>query len=195
MRKSLSHRDRIFNQVVHSRRAMPLKISWTRKAMEAPEAARQGLRERLERLHEYFPEIKPEMRIGITRSCDGLAFMATDGTVKLMVDMHRSRGNSWKFPTYWTLGHELMHLAQFNSKGIPSGERACDVYALARLPPKLIDEPPTYLIVPPGIRKRWHENGRYAKLAHDLAIEAIIKRRAGLRRYASWWDDEFEKRA
>jgi hypothetical protein len=174
---------------------MRLKISWTRKAMEAPEEAREGLRERLERLHEYFPEIRPRMTIGITRSYDGLAFMANDGTVKLMVDMHRSRGNSWKFPTYWTLGHELMHLAQFNTKGIPSGERACDIYALSRLPPRLIDDPPTYLIVPPGIRKRWHDNGRYAKLAHDLAIEAIIKRRAGLRRYASWWDGEFERRA
>jgi len=195
VRENLSHRDRIFNQVAHSCRDMRLKISWTRKAMEAPEEARGGLRERLERLHEYFPEIRLEMRIGITRSYDGLAFMATDGTVKLMVDMHRSRGNSWKFPTYWTLGHELMHLAQFNSKGIPSGERACDVYALARLPPRLIDDPPTYLIVPPGIRKHWHDNGRYAKLAHELAIEAIIRRRAGLRRYASWWDDEFERRA
>jgi hypothetical protein len=174
---------------------MRLKISWTRKAMEAPDEAREGLSERLETLHEYFPEISLEMTIGITRSYDGLAFMANDGMVKLMVDMHRTRGGGWKFPTYWTLGHELMHLAQFNTKGIPSGERACDVYALARLPPRLIDDPPTYLIVPPGIRKRWHENGRYAKLAHELAIEAIIKRRAGLRRYASWWDDEFERRA
>ncbi len=171
-----------------------LKISWTRKAMGIPEDARRELTVRLEKLHAFFPEVRPKMTIGITRAFDGLAFMANDGRVKLMVDTHRARDGSWRFPTYWTLGHEMMHLAQFVTKGIPGGERACDIYALARLPPRLIDEPPTYLIVPPKVRRAWHDDGRYARLAHDLAVEALKKRGDGLRRYAAWWDEEFEGR-
>ena len=175
-------------------RGMSLEISWTRTAMSIPEDARRELKGRLEGLHTFFPEIKPTMTIGITRSLDGLAFMANDGSVKLMVDTHKAKDGSWRYPTYWTLGHEMMHLAQFVTKGIPGGERACDVYALARLPPRLIDDPPSYLIVPPKIRRMWHDDGKYARLAHDLAIEAIRRRGKGLRRYAAWWDGEFETR-
>ncbi len=173
---------------------MSFEISWTRTAMGIPEEARKGLRERLERLHAFFPEVRPKMTIGITRSFDGLAFMANDGRVKLMVDTHRARDGSWRFPTYWTLAHEMMHLTQFVTKGIPGGERACDVYALARLPPRLIDDPPTYLIVPPKARRLWHQDARYARLAHVLAREALSRREMGFRRYAAWWDSEFEER-
>jgi hypothetical protein len=95
-------------------------------------------------------------------------------------------------PTYYTVAHELMHLVQFNNSSIPGGERACDVYALSRLPPRFIDESPTYLVVPPGRRGRWtHED---AKMAHELASEAIRRRNAGLKRYAVWWESEFERR-
>jgi len=33
-----------------------------------------------------------------------------------------------------------------------------------------------------------------ARMAHDLAVEALELRRNGLRRYASWWEGEFERR-
>jgi len=169
-----------------------LNISWTRRAMATPAKARRGLTQRIERLRRYFPEMKPNMTVGITRAFDGLAFQALDGSAKLMVDMHRSRADSWKLPTYWTLAHELMHLAQFNSKGIPGGERACDIHALSRLPPRFIDDSPSYLVVPPRIRKTW--NKKHASLAHSLAIQALRKRRNGVRNYAVWWENEFEKR-
>ncbi len=168
-----------------------LKVSWTRKALNTSDRARSDLVARLEMLRKYFPESKPEMKIGITRAYDGLAFQSNAGDVKLMVDLHRWKNGLWKFPTYWTLAHEMMHLAQFNTKGIPSGERACDIYALARLPPKLIDDSPSYLVVPPAIRRRWSR--RYASLAHELALEALRRRSNGLRRYASWWEQEFER--
>lgn len=172
---------------------MPLEIAWTRRAIRLPLDVRDHLSAMLERLHPYFPEMKRTMKVGITRFFDGLVFQSNAGKVKLMVDVHRSRKHGWKYPTYWTLAHELMHLAQFNSHGIPSGERACDIYALSRLPPELIDDSPSYLVVPEEIRESWDE--RYAQLAHKLSLEAIKKRRSGLKNYAVWWEDEFERQS
>lgn len=171
---------------------MELEIAWSRKALELPPGVRRDLTARLERLHGYFREIRPRIRIGITRSYDGLAFQSDDGDVKLMLGVKRRRDGGWRLPTYYTVGHEFMHLVQFNSRDIPGGERACDVYALARLPPEYIDESPTYLVVPRGRRGRW--TARDARMAHELAEEALRRRKDGLRRYASWWEDEFERR-
>ena len=169
---------------------MLLDISWTRKAMTLKPALREEVDRRVRRLYPYFPEMKRKLTIGLTRSYDGLAFQSDDGTVKLMLDVRKARNGDYKAPTYWTIAHELMHLAQFNVKGIPSGERACDLYALARLPPKYIDDSPSYLVIPARIRDRW--NGDYASLAHNLAKKAIRKRETGVRNYISWWEGEFE---
>ena len=171
---------------------MPLTIEWTRTALALPESVRRELASRLDRLHPFFPEMKSRMKIGITRSYDGLAFQSDSGYVKLMLEVRRTRKRTWKYPTYWTLAHEFMHLAQFNSSGIPAGERACDIFALARLPPEFIDDSPSYLVVPRGLRTKWLPKD--ARMAHDLAVEALEMRRKGLRRYASWWEAEFERR-
>ncbi len=170
---------------------MTLDISWTRRANRLPPEVQAKLAVMLERLHPYFPEMKTSIKIGITRFFDGLVFQSDKGKVKLMVDVHRTRKHGWRYPTYWTLAHELMHLAQFNSSGIPSGERACDIYALSRSPPDLIDDSPSYLVVPEDIRKKW--NKKYAMLAHQLALDAIAQRESGLKNYAVWWEDEFER--
>jgi hypothetical protein len=172
---------------------MPLTIEWTRTALSIPEHVRDELAARLERLHPFFPEMKERMKIGITRSYDGLAFQSESGFVKLMLEVRKGRDGTWRYPTYWTLAHELMHLAQFNAHGIPGGERACDVFALARLPPEFIDDSPSYLVVPRGRRSSWLPED--AKMAHGLAVEALELRKKGLRRYASWWETEFEARA
>jgi len=170
---------------------MTLEVTWTRKAMRLPPEVRQELLDRLEELGEFFPEMKRKMRIGITRFYDGLVWQSDSGHVKLMVDVHRSKKGAWRYPTYWTIAHELMHLAQFNTDHIPSGERATDIYALARLPPRFIDESPSYLVVPDGPRDVWKVE--HAKLAHELAVKAVTLRKHGLRRYAVWWESEFEK--
>lgn len=170
---------------------MTLEISWTRRAIRLPPEVRTELARRLEQLTEYFPEMRKVMKIGITRFYDGLVFQSNRGHVKLMIDVHRSRKGGWKYPTYWTIAHELMHLAQFNSDGIPSGERATDIYALARLPPRYIDESPTYLVVSDGPREEWRPE--HARLAHELAAKAIALRERGLKNYAVWWESEFEK--
>ena len=171
---------------------MSLTITWTRKAMKLPQEVRDEISRRLERLHPFFSEMVPEMKVGVTRFYDGLAFMSDSGRVRLWVGVHKSRKDGWKYPTYWTLAHELMHLAQFNDDRIPGGERACDVFALARLPPELIDDSPSYLVITQDIRDDW--GPKHSRLAHDLAKEAIWLRKGGLRKYASWWEDEFERR-
>ncbi len=172
--------------------AVDLRITWTKPAKKLPPEVRKDLASMMEKLHRYFREIPPRMQIGISRAYDGLAFQSYDGSVKLMLGVKRMRGGKWRMPTYYTIAHELMHLVQFNSANIPGGERACDVYCLSRLPPKFIDESPTYLVVPRGRRTRWTATD--AKMAHDIASEALTKRSEGMRRYASWWESEFERR-
>lgn len=172
---------------------MALDIVWTRRAMRLPEEVREEVARRLRKVHRHFPEAPRRLKVGLTRFCDGLAYQSRDSLPKLMLDIRRTRQGSWRYPTYWTLGHELMHLAQFNSEGVPSGERATDMFALARLPPELIDEPPSYLVIRGKTRSRWGRD--LAALAHRLAKEAIIRRSAGaLRNYASWWEKEFNER-
>jgi len=172
---------------------MPLEISWTKRALRLPEEARLEIARRLEDLHEFFPEMSPKMKVGLTRLYDGLAFQSDSGKVKLMLDVRKARCGEWRYPTYWTIAHEFMHLAQFNSEGIPSGERACDIHALSRLPPRLIDDSPSYLVISKPLRKLWGED--MARVAHELARESLRRRADGLRNYASWWEDEFERRA
>lgn len=166
-------------------------ISWTRPASAIPEEVRGQVEGTLRALLRYYPEITGDIRIGRTRSLDGAAFQSEDGRIKLMLDIRRRRKGGWRLPTKWTLAHELMHLAQFNSEGIPAGERACDVHALARVPPRFIDDSPSYLVVPPSRRSMWTDAD--ARLAHFLGKRALEMRGGGLRRYAAWWEAEFER--
>ena len=171
---------------------MTLEVTWTRTALRLPPEVRLELERRLEALSTYFPEMRRELKVGITRAYDGSVFQSEDGFVKLMLEVRRRRGGGWRYPTYWTMAHELMHLAQFNSKGIPGGERATDIHALARVPPRYIDDSPSYLVVPRGLRGSWPPEA--AGLAHALAKEALALRDTGVRRYACWWEAEFESR-
>lgn len=168
-----------------------LTIEWTRTALALPRSVRRELSSRLNRLHPYFPEIKRRVKVGITRSYDGIAYQSNESFDKVMFGVRRVRTGAWKYPTYFTFAHELMHLAQFNAKGIPGTERATDIYALARLPPEFIDDSPSYLTAPKGPRKTW--TPEHAKIAHNLALQALNRRSNGLRRYAKWWEDEFER--
>jgi hypothetical protein len=169
---------------------MSIQINWTRKARTLSPHLMDEVEKRIRQLHPFFPEMKRSITIGLTRSYDGLAFQSDEGGVKLMLDVRKARNGDYKAPTYWTLAHELMHLAQFNTKRIPSGERACDLHALARLPPRFIDDSPSYLVVPRRVRDGWERD--HAKLAHELAIRALKKREDGLRSYICWWEQQFE---
>ena len=169
---------------------MPIQISLTRRARTVSPHLLEEVEKRIRQLRPYFPEMKTKITIGLTRSYDGMAIQTDEGHVRLMLDIRKARNGDYKAPTYWTLAHELMHLDQFNNKMVPSGERACDLHALARLPPRFIDDAPSYLTIPRSVRDRWDED--HAKLAHRLAIEALTKRRRGLRNYICWWEERFE---
>jgi hypothetical protein len=143
----------------------------------------------------FFPEVKGEIKVGMTTSYKGLAATGTkDGIAceKLCFPPLRRMGR----PTKYVIGHELMHIVQAKLKSLPETERSCDVFTLARLPPSFIDYPPPYLHIPRDVRQNWcGENPEHdpARIAHELAIEAIITREENPR-YIQWWESEFSAR-
>ena len=171
---------------------MQIEITWTWRARRLPDEVRREILRRLESVYPYFPELKAELRVGLTRFFEGLVFQSQSGSSTLSLEVRRRKDGEWKYPTHWTIAHELMHLVQFSSEKIPGGERTCDIFALARLPPRLIDESPTYLFVPPRAREIWTH--RDAELAHSVAASAIEKLEGGDDAFESYWEDEFERR-
>lgn len=99
--------------------------------------------------------------------------------------------------TYQTIGHELTHLVQGLARGdrrfrtaaawtkIPSGEKQCDIWTLAR-DPLFCDDAPTYLRLPRLIRDQWRH---YARSVRLLCIAAIEKRESH-RHYIQWLEKE-----
>lgn len=91
----------------------------------------------------------------------------------------------------FTIAHEFTHLLQARKKEdlqIPSGERACDVWTLTRLPLEFLDDYPTYI----GsylMRKRWDI---IKPQVRELAFSAIEIRRTK-RQYIAWLEDEIKK--
>jgi len=169
-----------------------MEITWTRKALRLPEEVREEISRRLDTLQPHFPEMRPQVRVGLTRLFEGFVFQSNSGFTRLNLEVRKGKGGAVRYPTYWTIAHEMMHLAQFNSHGIPGDESACDIFALARLPPMFIDESPTYLFVPQEARAVWRE--RDAELAHELAKTAINRLENGDESYVCYWEDEFERR-
>ena len=102
--------------------------------------------------------------------------------------------------TYQTIGHELTHLVQalarrdrspadsFDLPKIPSGEKQCDIWTLARHE-LFCDDPPTYIKMPRIMRERWLE---YAAPVRRLCIAAIQKR-STQRLYIQWLERETAK--
>jgi hypothetical protein len=91
----------------------------------------------------------------------------------------------------FTIAHEFTHLLQARKKEelqIPHGERACDVWALTRLPLELIDDYPSYI----GnyfMRKHWDT---IKNTVRALAFDAIEIRKTK-RLYIVWFEDEVKK--
>jgi hypothetical protein len=143
----------------------------------------------------FFPEVRGEIKVGMTTSYKGLAATETKGQLtseKVCFPPLRRMG----LPTRYVIGHELMHIVQAKLESLPETERSCDVFTLARLPPSFIDYPPPYLRIPKEVRKSWPGEGsdpNHACIAHELAIEAIITREKNPR-YIQWWEKEFSAR-
>ena len=134
----------------------------------------------------------------ILRCRDGTLYTGVAIDLPRRLDAHR-RGVAAKYTrgrrpvklAYFTIAHELTHLLQ--ARGfVPTGERACDLHALARSP-LVIDSLPGYLKLPRGLRGRREVEPSLASALHRLAREALARRGAGDRRYLSGFERDLAK--
>jgi hypothetical protein len=140
-------------------------------------------------IFKYFPELHNEIVLvgwiaphGWARGSCWYSSASTSKPLKISLQPNERN---------FTIAHELTHLLQARKKEelqIPSGERACDVWALTRLPLELIDDYPSYI----GnylMRKRWDT---VKNTVRELAFNAIQIRKTK-RQYIVWFEDEVKK--
>jgi hypothetical protein len=147
----------------------------------------------------YFPELQGQsITIGYTRAHLGTAVLSyqRESEPRLIIRLKVRK------LTYQTIGHELTHLVQglgrghgntgspFGWESIPSGEKQCDIWTLAR-DPLFCDDAPTYLRLPRVMRERWPD---YAAEVRKLCITAI-KKRENFRLYIRWLEGEIRRLA
>ena len=147
----------------------------------------------------HFPELEGKtITVGYTRKHLGSATVAyCNGTISRLVIRLKVRKL-----TYQTVGHELTHLIQALTHAdrtrdrfadrtrIPSGEKPCDIWTLARHE-LFCDDAPTYLRLPRVMRELWP---RYATAVRALCMTAIDKRKS-YRPYIQWLETEIRKLA
>lgn len=147
----------------------------------------------------HFPELNGKIiTVGYTRKHLGSATVAyREGVVSRLVIRLKVRKL-----TYQTIGHELTHLIQglahaerararsADRAKIPSGEKPCDIWTLARHE-LFCDDAPTYLRLPRALRESWPD---YAAAVRALCMTAIDKRMS-YRRYIHWLEAEIRKLA
>jgi hypothetical protein len=153
--------------------------------------------EMIERSLQWFPELKDTLiTVGYTRKHLGSATVIyRKGTLYRMIIRLRVRK-----VTYQTIGHELTHLVQGLAYGdrsrnretdpdnVPSGEKQCDIWTLARNS-LFCDDAPTYIKMPKSVRERWPD---YAETVRELCVAAIAKRHT-YRHYIRWLEEEIKK--
>jgi len=160
----------------------PLRPRWqySRLALRSPHLKR--IRERIEFARYFFPELDGiTIRVGLAQKPGVLGWGSLDP----------ERPGIWIRPRrldYFTIAHELTHLLQAR-RLVPRGERACDLWALARSP-LLIDTAPGYLKLPRGIRHRKPTAEVAARLC-ESARRAIEARERGDRRYLRRFEEEW----
>ena len=151
----------------------------------------------LQRSLDYFPELRDQsITVGYTRKHLGSATVIyRKGALSKLIIRLRVRKVA-----YQTIGHELTHLIQALAYGdrsgrrcsipgrVPSGEKQCDIWTLAR-EPLFCDDAPTYIKMPRIVRDHWPD---YAEAVRDLCISAIAKRHTH-RHYIRWLEDEIAK--
>ena len=146
---------------------------------------RNDVLRRVQYVRRYFPELDGDtITVGLTRAASG---MAIPGGTRIWLNPSRL--------SYHTIAHELVHLLQCRDLGIPAGEKACDVFSLARHW-TLNDDRPSYIRVP---RAMMDPNGRLAdaqaRVVFEVAREAIQQRSHGMRRYLSFFEAELARRS
>ena len=152
---------------------------YSRLVLRSPHLKR--IKERIDFVRYFFPELE-----GITVRCG----LAKKPGVLGWGSLDPERPGIWIRPRrleYFTIAHELTHLLQARGT-VPRGERACDLWALARTP-LVIDAPPGYLRMPRAFRKKCLSGEEAARLC-DAARRAIEARIAGDRRYLKRFEEE-----
>jgi hypothetical protein len=132
---------------------------------------------KLSYVRRFFPEFGQQcIRVGLTRAATG---MAVPGGHEIWINPNQVN--------YHTIAHELVHLLQ-GRHGIPTGERACDLYSLARHW-TLNDTAPYYVRVP---RRLVDEHGNIqppnSRLIHAVAQRALDLKRRGVRNYIACFE-------
>lgn len=153
----------------------------TRVLLRHPSCTR--VLESIRQVRLFFPELDGLcIRVGLTQSAAGFA--------------SREEPCIWINPrrlVRHTIAHELVHLLQ-NRGLVPGGEKAADLFALARHP-VLVDDLPCYLSVPRSLAERWSERGvEISSLLHRTAREAVSRRTEGERRYLAWFEQQLRER-
>jgi hypothetical protein len=111
-------------------------------------------------VYSLFPELQEhEITCGLIRKGSHLLGTARGWSSQMALQPNVGR---------MTIAHELTHLLQGN--GVPHGEKACDIWALARLPRDMLDERPYYLLRH-WYLERWLRNRAQAKALCEQAIE------------------------
>lgn len=156
---------------------------YSRPALSSPHHAR--IHERLEFVRGFFPELDGvTVRVGLVRKPGVLGWGSLDP----------EQPGVWVRPRRleaFTIAHELTHLLQARGL-VPRGERACDLWALARSA-LLVDAPPGYLRLPAALRRAKKLAPGDAALLHRAARRAIEARQEGRRDYLRSFEREVEQ--
>jgi hypothetical protein len=155
---------------------------WRLTSRLADKKGQRRLFEKLDVARDLFPELKGRtITVGVSARAAGLAC-----TERWSI-WFKSRNVS-----YYVIGHELTHLLQ-GGRGVPEGERSCDVYTLARSD-MFCDQAPYYLTLPASVitHTGWVRVGRRYML-HHLAKEAVAERERGRKNYIKWFEAEVKR--
>lgn len=144
---------------------------------------RNDVLRRVDYVRRFFPELEGEtIKVGLTRAASGMAVL---GGSRIWLNPSRL--------SYHTIAHELIHLLQLRDLGIPAGERACDVFSLARHW-TLNDDRPSYVRVPLLLADgQTTPSEAAARILFDVAQEALARRARGQRQYIAFFEREMER--
>jgi len=145
-----------------------------------PREHRNGIMEKMRMVVEHFPEYW-ERTIIVGLEGD----MTLYGGHFVSIDDHEIRIRLVKDADLWLIAHELTHGIQYISN-IPTGEKSCDLYCLARCY-DYATHAPTYLDFPEEVRDNWYD---WIEVAHFIAKDAIERRDKGLRNYIKFFEDK-----
>ena len=136
-------------------------------------------KERVLHVYSMFPELQDSaITCGFIRR--GTHITGTARSWKKQISLQPNVGNM-------TIAHELTHLLQGNA--VPHGEKACDIWAVARLPGELLDGQPPYYILRHWQNDRWLRNRPAVK---ELCVQAI-RVRESRRTYIKWLSNELRQ--